>query len=235
METAMNANASNKYSMYTGTVKLLGNNQTKTAAIPAFEESYEKLSGLVVQIRDKDKERMGKTAGRVAAKDEVEDSMVTATVIVASALAALARKKGNTQLKEAIHIKEGYLRHTRSSEQINRAKLTYDLAKANEQELAAFAITPTMLEDLKSRIAAFEEALKDVSTGVAERVGARSMLSELFVQVDEVFKEEIDPMMQVFRVTNPEFYNEYRSARVIKDLGVRHARPGQPAAPGAPN
>jgi hypothetical protein len=82
--------------------------------------------------------------------------------------------------------------------------------------LAAFAITPTMLEDLKSRIVAFEEALKDVSTGMAERVGTRSKLSELSVHMDEVLKEEIDPMMQVFRVTDPEFYNEYRSARVIK-------------------
>ena len=63
------------------------------------------------------------------------------------------------------------------------------------------------------------------------------MLSELFVQADEVLKEEIDPMMQVFRMSDAEFYNEYRAARVIRDLGVRHTKPGQPAAApaGSPN
>jgi hypothetical protein len=233
----MNSNEANKYSMYTGTAKLLGNNATKTAAIPAFGESYEKFAGLVEQIRDKDKDMLGKTPGRVAAKEEMGDAMVTATVIIGAGLAALAKKKGNTQLKEAIHIHEGRLRSARRSEQINRAKLTYDLAKANEQDLVAFAITSSMLADLKSRIAAFEEALKDVSTSVAERSGARSMLSDLFIQADEVLKDEMDQMMQVFRTTDPEFYNEYRSARVIKDLGVRHNKAGQSAAPapGSPN
>lgn len=233
----MNSNESNKYSMYMGTVRLLGSNQTKTGTIPAFAESYQKLSSLVDQIQVKDKERMGKTPGRVAAKDELADAMVTATVIVAAAVAAYARKKGNTQLKEAIHIHESHLRHARGSEQVNRAKLTYDLAKGIGNDLASVAITPAMLGELKSRIAAFEESLKDVSTGVAERVGARSMLSELYVQADDVLKEEIDPMMQIFRSSDPEFYNEYRSVRVIKDLGVRHAKSGQPttAAPGSPN
>ena len=73
-----------------------------------------------------------KTSGKVAAKDEAEDALVTATIIVSSALTALARSKGNTQLKEAAHVSESHLRHARSNEQVNIAKLTYDLAKANE-------------------------------------------------------------------------------------------------------
>ncbi len=58
--------------------------------------------------------------------------------------------------------------------------------------------------------------------GVAGQVDARSMLSDLLFQVDEVLKEALDPMMLVFRTMDAGFYNEYRSARVIKDLGARH-------------
>ncbi len=57
---------------------------------------------------------------------------------------------------------------------------------------------------------------------VVGRVDARSMLSDLLFQADEVLKEALDPMMLVFRTMDAGFYNEYRSARVIKDLGVRH-------------
>jgi hypothetical protein len=225
----MTSNQSNKYSMYTATLELLKDNAGKTAMTPAFAASFARLDSLVTQVLDKDKERMGKTPGKVAAKDEAEDALVTATMIVASAVAAFARSKGDIQLKEKAHVSEGYLRHARSNEQINIAKLTYDLAKSNEEGLAAFAITPTMLEDLKSRIAAYDAALKDVASGVAERMGARTAVSELFIQVDEVLKEEIDPMMQLFRVTDPEFYNQYRAVRVIKDIGVRHAKAVQTA------
>jgi hypothetical protein len=223
--------------MYAVAAKVLKDNSAKTAAIPAFEASYVRFDGLLTQIRDKDKERMGKTSGKVAAKDEAEDALVMGTIIVSSALTALARAKGNTQLKEAAHVAESYLRNVRMNEQINIAKLTYDLGKANEQELPKYGVGPTMLEDLKSRIAAYDAAMKDVSSGMAERTGAKTAVSDLFSQADLVLKEEVDPMMQIFRVTEPEFYNDFRAARVIKDLGVRHAKSGQPtaAAPGSPN
>ena len=225
----MTSNQANKYSMYAATLELLKDNADKTAATAAFAASFARLDSLVTQVLDKDKERMGKTPGRVAAKDEAEDALITATMIVSSALTAFARIKGNVQLKEKAHVSEGYLRHARSNEQINIAKLTYDLAKSNEEGLADFAITPTMLEGLKSRAEAYDAALKDVASGTAERVGVRTTVSELFTQVDDVLKEEIDPMMQIFRVTDPEFYNQFRAARAIKDIGVRHAKAAQTA------
>jgi hypothetical protein len=43
------------------------------------------------------------------------------------------------------------------------------------------------------------------SSGMAERTGAKTAVSDLFGQADEVLKEEVDPLMQIFRVTEPEF------------------------------
>ncbi len=234
----MTSNQSNKLSMYTATESVLKSSAAKTAAIPAFAASYGRLDSLISQIEEKDKERMGKTPGKLAAKDEAEDALVTATIIISAALTALARSKGNTQLKEAAYVSESHMRHARSNEQINIAKLIYDLAKANREELAAgYAITDAMLEDLKSRTTAYDLSVKDLASGMAERVGARTAVSDLFVQADEVIKEEIDPMMQIFRVTDPEFFNDFRAARVIKDIGARHGKTAAAKGPaqGQPN
>ncbi len=233
----MTSEQSNKYGMYMATANLLKSSIAKTQAIPAFAASYTKLDTLVAQIAEKDKERMGKTPGKHAVRDEAEDALVTAVMIVSSGLMAMARAKGNTQLREAAYVRESRMRHARSTEQINTAKLVYDLGVANKVDLVPFAVTESMLEDLKARIAAYEAAIKELASGIAERVGARTAVSDLFVQADEVIKEEIDRMMQVFRVTDPELYNDYRAARVIKDLGARHLKPGQPAAApaGSPN
>ena len=233
----MTSNQSNKYAMYSAAANVLKSHASRTTAIPAFAGSYDRFGGLLTQISDKDKERMGKTSGKVAAKDEAEDSLVMGVMIVSSGLTALARAKGNVQLKGAAHVAESPLRHARPSEQINIGKLTYDLAKANEEDLAQYGISSTMLEDLKTRIGAYETAVKDVASGLAERTGAKTAVSDLFVQADQVLREELDPMMQIFRVTDPEFYNDYRAARVIRDIGVRHNKAGQAAAPapGQPN
>jgi hypothetical protein len=233
----MTAEQSNKFSMYSATANVMKSHVDRITGTAALVASYDRFDALLEQITQKDKERIGKTAGKVAAKDEAEDALVMATVIVSSGVAALARSKGNAQLKEAVHIPESRLRHARPSDQLNMAKVTYDLAKANGQELVSYGISTTMLDDLKSRTTAYENCVKEVASGMAERTGARTAVSDLFVQADEVLKEELDRMMQVFRVTDPEFYNDYRAARVIKDIGVRHTKPGQPATPaaGSPN
>jgi hypothetical protein len=210
--------------MYIATVELLRDNAARGAGIQAFAASLAKLDALVSQIRDKDKERMGKTPGKVAAKDGAEDALTASTILVAAALSALGQTTGNPELKQRAHITESYFRTARSTEQINVANLLYDLGKANQEGLAAFGVTPAMIEELKSRVAAFDAALKDVASGMAERVGARTALAEMFNKADELLREELDPVMHIFRITDPELYNDYRAARVIKDIGVRHLK-----------
>jgi hypothetical protein len=234
----MTQNQNNRFSMYSATAKVLSDNDTKISAVPALANAFGRFEGLLSQIRDKDKERSSKTPGKVAAKDEAEDALVMATIIVSSALAAFARVKGNAQLREAAHVTESTLRTVRMNEQLNIARVTYDLAKANAMELVGFGVSQTMLDDLKSRIAAYELAMKDVSSGMAERTGAKTAVSELFVQAYDVLKQELDPLMQIFRVTDPEFFNDFRAARVVKDIGVRHTKNNSTAktpAAGSPN
>ncbi len=233
----MTSNQNNKYTMYRSTVEVLEKNSAKTAGLPAFAVSFDKFDGLVEQISEKDKERMTKTSGKGNARDEAEDALVLGTVIVSSAITAYASSVGNAQLKGTVKFSETHLRYVRTSEQLNIAKVVLDLATANLAALASFGVTQTVLDDLKARIAAYDAASRQVSSGQAERVGARTAVADLFNQADEVLKEEIDPLMQFFRVSQPELYNDYRAARVIKDIGVRHGKnsAAKPPITGAPN
>jgi hypothetical protein len=151
--------------------------------------------------------------------------------MIAAGLSALGHTIGNAELKKRAHLTESTFRAPRSNEQINIAKLIYDLGKANQEGLAPFGITPARVEELNSRIAAFDATLKDIASGTAERVGARTALAEMFNKADELLREELDPVMHIFRLTDPDLYNDYRAARVIKDIGVRHVK--TPEAAGA--
>ena len=234
----MDSNQSNKYSMYVATVELLRTNSTKAAGVQAFTTTFAKLDALVNQILEKDKERMGKTPGKIAAKSGAADALTASTITVAAGLSALGNTTGDAELKKRAHITESRLRFARGTEQINIATLVYDLAKENQDALAAFGITPEHIEGLKSRVAAFDAALKDAASGVAERVGARAVMSDMFDEADELLREELDAEMRIFRLTDPEFYGDYRAARVIKDIGGRHEKTtvvaGATAAAGSP-
>jgi hypothetical protein len=57
-------------------------------------------------------------------------------------------------------------------------------------------------------------------------------LGEMFNKTDGLSWKELDPVMHILRVTDPELHDDYRSARVIKDTGVRHLK--TPEAAGTP-
>jgi hypothetical protein len=54
-------------------------------------------------------------------------------------------------------------------------------------------------------------------------------MEDLFIKADGILEEEIDPGMELIRGSNTELYNDYFSARVIKDLGIRHKPETAPA------
>jgi hypothetical protein len=51
-----------------------------------------------------------------------------------------------------------------------------------------------------------------------------------FNKGEESLKEELDLVTYIFRVMDPELYNDYRAARGIKDIGVRHLKTAETAA-----
>jgi hypothetical protein len=50
-----------------------------------------------------------------------------------------------------------------------------------------------------------------------------------FNKGEESLKEELDLVTYIFRVMDPELYNDYRAARGIKDIGVRHLKTAEAA------
>ena len=69
-----------------------------------------------------------------------------------------------------------------------------------------------------------------LGSSVAERMGARTTMEDLFAKVNGILEEEIDPAMELIRASKTQFYNEYFALRVVKDTGVRH-RPEQIPSP----
>jgi hypothetical protein len=53
-------------------------------------------------------------------------------------------------------------------------------------------------------------------------------MSNLFTQADTILTEQLDRMMEKFNSSDQQFYQEYKSAREIKDLGHRIEKPETP-------
>jgi hypothetical protein len=70
------------------------------------------------------------------------------------------------------------------------------------------------------------ETLKVRSDGqqvkMAEKKVARGTLSASFRTTGRIVCQDLDTIMELMKVSAPDFYNEYRAARTIRDLGGSH-------------
>jgi len=230
----MTNNQENKLTMYEGVQTLLSVNSEKTAVVPAFTGPIGRFQGTLESIKSKATEVEGAAAGTLAKKNLAEDELVSVLVPVASALFVQGTTQKQMDLREKANVSESAMRKMRDTELVGKASSILSLAKQHSSALAGYAISPEMLTDLEGKIQAFSSSIGQRESGVAERVGARGNLMELFDVADKTLTEELDRLMELVRGSETQFYNEYFAARVIKDLGTRH-RPTQPpgSKPGA--
>ena len=216
----------NKLTMYEAVHSLLEANKEKTAGLPAFAGSIASFRESVQSIKGKSREVDEAATGRTAAKNQAEDELVSVVIPVASALFVHAGAQKDLPLREKASVSETSLRRLRDTELASKASSMLSLANERATALGTYGITPAMLNDLQVKITTFSGAIGERESGVAERVGARVNLFELFDVADKTLSEELDPLMELVRGSQRQFYNEYFAARVIKDLGTRH-RPAQ--------
>ena len=71
---------------------------------------------------------------------------------------------------------------------------------------------------IKTQIDKYAAALEGTEAVAGEKTATRQALSHAYDQADHGLYDMIDPLMEIFRSSDSDIYNQYFSARVIKDL-----------------
>lgn len=225
----------NKLTMYEGVETVFTENESIVMTLPSLVAKRIEFKGIIQSIKLKGGEKRDAIKGRAQTKYEAEDALVDAIIEIASPLYSYSRKIKNNEVMEICDITESKLRKLRDTELESRADAIQKKADELKAELADYNITAAMITDLQTKIAAYHTALGYRESGVATQAQATKTVTELIRQADEILNEDIDRLMERFRNTEPVFYGKYRSARVIKDLGIRHEKdetqPSQPPTP----
>lgn len=218
----MNKRQENKLTMYEGLLTLLSSNGAKVSSVAGFDNAVKELSGIISDLKNKSSEVNSVSAGKTAEKHSAEDAMISTLLPVCSGLYVLGRKQNNAKIKEMANVTEGRLHAMRDTELASLGNTIADMAASYDKDIAAYGVTQDMIAGLKEKAQQYSAAIGGRESGVAERKGARSSMNELFDKADEILNEEIDRFMEIIRLSETEFYNKYSSARVVKDMGVRH-------------
>lgn len=222
----------NKLTMFEAVISLLDANTAKTAAIAAFAATYTVFKNFVTQIKAKDVEKGSATTGKTTTKNADRTALVSVLMRVGSQVSALGAATNNNQLKEGGKTTRSALNDLRDTLLVTKAQGIYDLANANAAALVPYGITAADITDLNTKITAFNNSLGARESSVAQQAGATSQIKNLFKKADKQLTEQIDLLMESFAGSDPQFYAEYKQARVIYDLhGGGGSNPTPPTPP----
>jgi hypothetical protein len=203
---------------------VLDDNKPKINNVPKLAAASVKLGDGILKIKTVDKQFDDKSSPKGEVKKQARNAVVLSSLHVVHTLYAYAEDQNDEGLKAKVNISETELHNLRDDELGTKAENYYTLANGLIASLADYGLAPSDLTTFRTEIDAFTASKTNIGTGKAERTGTRSSLTECFAEVDTLLMGIIDKLMEGFRKKDPEFYNAYWSARVIRDIGGSHSK-----------
>jgi hypothetical protein len=231
----MNRHETNKFNMFKAVSAVFEQNSSVIAEYPALGETLALFKNALTEIDATDKKFITSIDGKTVAKNLLEDELIDEVMPVKAALYAYAVKMKNEELKVLTADSEAVLKRMRDPEFLKKAELIKAEAAKHLTDLASYKITEALLGDLQEKIDAFAAALDGKDTGFANRSALRKVLSDQFDAADAILAEQMDTLIELVRKNNTLFYNQYFSARGIKDLGMGRKEEEKAAEPVMPS
>lgn len=218
----MDARSENTLSMFFTTDVKLKDNAALFANIPALANAVARFRGLLTNLKGLVVAQRVSTKGATADKRSALIEMVEAAVAVAGAVAAYASETNNGVLLQKVEVSDSGLRRTRDTEVSAVCQGIHDVATANLAHLADYGVDADVLTDLQGKVGMYDGNISLPTSTKGDKKAAGQALKVTLATTRKVLEGSIDKQMLRFRLSQPDFYNQYRAARVIIDSPGGH-------------
>src|SRR5204863_494862 len=121
--------------------------------------------------------------------------------------------------------KPSHLQRMSDEDLANRATSIVNHTNGRVAELATLHVSQTNLDELNETLTNFKTSKSAPRAGIANRMAQTESLPELINEANDILRNQLDRMVNLFRRSNPEFVAAYRGARVIVDRPATHKAP----------
>jgi hypothetical protein len=215
----MTKSEQNKFSMYRAIESILEDFKESIDAKPMLKDSTDNFKKVLQEFMDKDNTYLNVKKGTTADKESAEEKLIEELMVKAGVLFVHARKTDNGNLKALSQVTRSGLQQLRDPELLQKAKSILENFRDNLEELKKSGMTDQSLTDLEGVVKNYEDAVNKKDSKQAEGKASRKDLKDLFSEVDDILKNDLDRLIEMVRTDNADFYNRYKAARSIKDLG----------------
>jgi hypothetical protein len=162
------------------------------------------------------------STGVTQTKDEAKAAMVAAAILTANAGKAYAAVTGNTNLVAQMSHSKTEINTAADTDADDICQNIHDNLDPYIANTISYGATAATQTNLQNAIDAFSLLIGQPRQQIGIVANATISIEQHFSAVNALLKNQLDNVLMQYKSTNPSFYNEYVSARILVDIGHRH-------------
>lgn len=218
----METKQTNRLTMFKTTSAYLDSHQAIWNGMAPLVTQFEALRDNNLAI-DNAAQQQETPSGAADSKASARDALEDVLFLTCQALSVLGHASNDHDLMALTDVSPSALDHLGAEELVNRATTVLAQTNNRKTELAALHVTQANLDELTQALQNFSTAKEQPRTETAVRMAQTESLGNLFRKGNGILRNQIDPMINLFRRSHPDFVAGYRGARVIVDRAATHS------------
>lgn len=227
----MKQTQTNRVTMFKTTVAVLNDHQPVWSGTPLFVSAVQDFTDVIAAIDRSAQTQETPTTGAAVDKHSARESLEGVLFLTCQALSVIGHTAKDNDLLALVNLTPTSIHRLDAEELPNRATTILDRANAKKTELALLNVTQANLDELSQALQDFKSSKERPREAVATRAAETQSLASLIRQANDILRNRIDPMVNLFVRSDSKFVAAYRSARVVVDRPATHASPKPPPPP----
>jgi len=223
----MTKNQENRLSMYFTVVQVVNYHSEAWKDSVAFTNSFNTFKNYVSKI---DTTRQIQLRSITGVTQNKKDAMLKAAekgFLIAQPIYAYAKIIGDHKLANRVSFSIGRLIKERDTVIFVKLRDVKEFAQNYVDQLADYGVSQEDIDELGVLTENYAAIVEDPRQAITNRVRATKELKNLMNEVKILLTDHLDRLIHQFKLSSPEFWQQYANARKIVNLGHRK-RGGSP-------
>ncbi|MHB8260047.1 MAG: carboxypeptidase-like regulatory domain-containing protein [Bacteroidia bacterium] len=220
----MNKRETNQLNMYEAVEQVLNTSANSAIWTPngAMDNAVATFMSHLGSIHDSGAAQRTSTVGTTVTKESLHLAMANAALKAANAGRAYATTINDEVLFDAMNYAKREILNATDTGAGEICQNIYDNLDPHIANTGAYGATATSQTDLQNLIDSYNGMIGKPALQRSISVVATLTLKQHFAAENGLLKNLLDPLMAQYETTNLAFYEQYKVARVIHDIGHRH-------------
>jgi hypothetical protein len=211
----MNKEQEDKLNMYQAADSVLQTNSAVWITNVPFSAAVTALEDGIDEIENKRDQQELNITGITEDKSNRRQKLEDDTYTMGNIIVFYASTSNNRELLKQVKFGRSELSKARDNELPGMADQVQAAAAANALALAPFGITPAMITTHQATIDDFVLYISKPRAALANTSAATEEIPSVFKDIDKILEEQLDMGMELYHVSDNDFYTTYFNSRII--------------------